>query len=285
MSIDVDTSATVFAVSPITRSRDVAFLATQSGLYRITTSDDTRSLIDGSTALTTLATHYSHVIAGGMGGFLVSDDGGDTWAVVATDTPPSLITSIAIIDERTMLAGTLEDGVLRSDDGGKTWEPSSAGLFDFGVDSIATSPESDVVLLGTEHGVYLSTTRGRYWNDLPVLDACAPATVATMSLDFANDQVLAVGSDRGDIALSRDQGITWDHIGADPLFANSLELILVPTSDQPRVLVVTPEGIIDGMQKTALWQESTIVASAHSDGRLTLVTEEGSLRSISLSDL
>jgi photosystem II stability/assembly factor-like uncharacterized protein len=269
---------TVLAVASL---GDHAFLATQSGLYQRTISNGASRLIDG-TAVTAIAISGSTIVAGGLGGFLVSRDAGGSWTYANTDTPPPLITCIAFAGERTMLAGTFEDGVLRSDDGGQIWEHSSAGLFDFGVLSIATVPDSDLVILGTETGAYLSTSGGRFWKDIPALDACSPATIATMSTDGS----ITIGSERGDIMLSRDRGMRWEHIDSITTLSDPVALAIVAApSGRDVVMVVTPDGVFDVVRETSLWQESTVAAASCGDGRLTIATDDGSVRTISLSGL
>jgi photosystem II stability/assembly factor-like uncharacterized protein len=271
----VDVAQKVFAVESLGNR---AFLATQSGLYQTAIPDGTSTLID-DTPTTAIAVSGSTIIAGGLGGFLVSHNAGESWAFATTDTPPPLATCLAFAGERTILAGTFEDGLLRSDDGGRTWEQSSAGLFDFGTLSIATTPKSGFAVLGTEHGVYLSTSRGRFWQDIPALDAFAPAIVATIS----NTGAIVIGSERGEIVVSRDGGITCEQIGS---VSHLLELVIAkrPTGRES-IMVVTPDGIFDIAHATPLWEELTIATASYGDRRFTVAMDDGSVRSISLSDL
>ncbi|MCZ6486178.1 MAG: hypothetical protein O6826_10825, partial [Acidobacteria bacterium] len=111
--------------------------------------------------------------AGTREGLWSSQDEGRSWSRVTSDLPPGLIPlSLSIgVNSELLYMGTARHGVLRSQDGGSAWEDISSGL-----------PEG----IGRFYGAFSS-----------------------LALSPADDSVLLVGTELGEIFRSADRGDSW----------------------------------------------------------------------------
>jgi photosystem II stability/assembly factor-like uncharacterized protein len=114
-------------------------------------------------------TARGRIIAGVVGGTMISDDRGETWHAVPFRVPaPAISALLASTDGDIVLAATLEDGVFRSEDGGEHWTAWNFGLFDRCVLDLAWSAGGQSVLALTASGCFLSRNTGKTWTDLPL---------------------------------------------------------------------------------------------------------------------
>src|SRR5688500_17044566 len=115
-----------FAVAPLATGSPVYFVARSTGLARshdgATWSEADGLPVAGQTITTVAASPDvaadRTLFAGTSGGILTSTDLGDTWRFVALDSPPPLISALAVSPDfhrdGIVLAGTFEDGLYRS---------------------------------------------------------------------------------------------------------------------------------------------------------------------------
>ena len=171
------------------------------------------------------------VVAGIVGGFLRSPDGGQTWQVIPSGSPPPVITALAAspqVGSANLYAGTADDGILVSQDGGKKWVRWNFGLLDWHVFSIAVLPtvggNQDILLVGTESGIFRSTNNGRAWREVDFPDDVG--AVLALSVSSANQKpVIYAGSEMGALFCSQDGGFTWVQV-ARGIFESEISVLV-----------------------------------------------------------
>jgi photosystem II stability/assembly factor-like uncharacterized protein len=181
-------------------------------------------------------------IASFVGGIVVSEDGGSSWAPVSADIGEAAVTHLLLDSasdpsSRTLYASAFGKGVFKSTDGGKTWNAKNKGLpvtepFAWRLEKRHTDGTLFLVIarrgedgsVGTEHdgALYKSTDGAETWSKV----ALPEGTNAPMSLkvDPRNPQILILSAwgravrERflsdigGGIFRSTDDGKTWDHV-------------------------------------------------------------------------
>lgn len=219
------------ATSPNFAQDGVCFAARGSGLYR---SDDggrtwhfTYDALNLEAPLATLAVVVSpnfeidpSVFAGAPGGILRSLDGGQDWHIATLPSPPPVVSDLVIspdyVQDGTLLAGTLEDGVFRSADRGNHWAAWNFGLLDLNVLCIAISRQftnDETLFVGTETGIFRSTNGGRAWREVEFPIEFAPVLSLALSPAYADDGVLFAGTESYGLFRSDDRGRTWVRLG------------------------------------------------------------------------
>jgi photosystem II stability/assembly factor-like uncharacterized protein len=112
------------------------------------------------------------IVAGVIGGVVVSDDRGTSWRAIPFRSPAPTVSSLVPVPEESMiLAATLEDGVFLSENDGEHWTAWNFGLFDRCVLDLSLSRNFALdhsVLAITQSGCFLSRNSGRSWIDLPL---------------------------------------------------------------------------------------------------------------------
>ena len=118
--------------------------------------------------------------------------------------------------ERSLLLGTLEDGVFRSTDRGEHWSSGNFGLLDLSVNCMVISPEfatDETLFIGTQTGLFCTLNGGRSWREVP----CEPDGPCILSLalspGYGWDRTLLVGTESLGLYRSDDGGLTWSHPG------------------------------------------------------------------------
>lgn len=166
---------------------------------------------------------------GRRGGFLVSEDGGRTWAArslvpqfsgssnsvagLPSAHPRSTGTLIAVDSARSVLyAATFEQGVMRSSDGGRTW--ATIGLAGRYLRSIVMDPlGTDAVLIATYgQGVWKATGA----SDQAVFERLTGAPGVVEELAVVGTDLYAAAGPNG-IYHVTDGGQSWARLGAGSL--------------------------------------------------------------------
>jgi photosystem II stability/assembly factor-like uncharacterized protein len=154
------------------------FLAKTSGLYRST--DGAQTWHDALETLNLpepvavtavdIAPNQQTVFASVAGAILRSEDKGLHWHMAALPLPAPIISALAVspnfVNDNTVFAASLDDGVFVSQDCGKSWMDWNFGLIGFEVNALAVSPDYEhnaTLFAGTELGVFRSTNGGRSW--------------------------------------------------------------------------------------------------------------------------
>ncbi len=176
------------------------------------------------------------LVAGIVGGFLRSPDGGQTWQVIPSGSPPPVITALAapplVGGSANLYAGTADDGIFVSQDGGNKWVRWNFGLLDWHIFSIAVLPPTiagagvgqDVVLVGAESGIFRSTNNGRAWREVDFPDNVG--AVLALGLSTAGQQpVIYAGTETGALFCSQDGGYTWVQV-ARGVFESEISVLV-----------------------------------------------------------
>lgn len=148
-------------------------------------------------------------VVGAYGRVLVSEDGGETWAMMADLDEDWHFNALASTGEVLLLAG--EAGSLRtSQDGGLSWlspETHYEGTF-FGALAL---PDGTLLVFGMRGHVYRSDDAGESWSDRSVPGV---GSLYGGSASPAGDSVLLVGQG-GLLAYSHDRGETFTRLQTD----------------------------------------------------------------------
>jgi photosystem II stability/assembly factor-like uncharacterized protein len=179
------------------------------------------------------------LIAGIVGGFLRSQDGGQTWQVISSGSPPPVITALAAspqVGSTNLYAGSADDGIFVSQDGGNKWVRWNFGLLDWHIFSIAVLPRTsgatgdgvqDVLLAGAESGIFRSTNNGRAWREVDFPDDVGAVLCLSVSPGDPPSQqpVIYAGSETGKLFCSQDGGSSWTHI-ANEIFQSEISVLV-----------------------------------------------------------
>ena len=207
------------------------------------------------TALLSLAqpTKPALLVAGMVGGFLRSEDGGQTWQAVPCGSPLPVITALAASGSANLYAGTAEDGILVSQDGGNKWVRWNFGLLDWHIFSIAVLPPADGgqanLVAGAESGLFRSTNNGRAWREVDFPDDVG--AVLTLGVSSAGDQtVMYAGVEAGALFCSQNGGHTWAPV-AEGMFEAEVSVLVASGNS---VLVASHEQLMVSHDRGRSWK-------------------------------
>jgi photosystem II stability/assembly factor-like uncharacterized protein len=263
------------APSPNFIQDGLIFAAKQSGLYRSTDSgqnwDDAYAALKLEVALpTTFVTLIPQqenifVFACVEGNVLRSTNGGDTWEFTELSSPPALVTSFVIspnfAEDKTLLAGTMQDGIFRSTSRGATWSGWNFGLFDPNVNALVISPnfaEDQTICAGTQSGIFRSMNGGRSWRDLEFPIDFAPV----LSLALVQNKKIYAGTEDQGLCVSPDEGKAWNQLtegSVDQILAGADDNLLIVKDGEP---LFSKDGGKSWELRVGIETESTISSLA-----------------------
>ncbi len=155
-------------------------------------------------------------------GLFHSDDAGQTWTHIVTDTTSTTtwVVSPDFADNGVMWIG-LSGAILTTEDAGRTWD-IFIGTWDTGATplAIAFSPSfvhDRTVFVGLSTGLYRTDDGGATWHKsdagLPLDDrGFTQVWAVAVSPNFATDNTVLIKTQDG-LAISRDHGNTWVPVG------------------------------------------------------------------------
>ena len=150
-------------------------------------------------------------------GLYKSNDGGDTWAIVA-GLPLDQATYSLCFDEnlpdRIYAPNHFGRGFLYSGDSGVSWQLSQEGLPDTPgeprrIEAAVVVPDSGDIYVATPSGLYVSTTGG---SSFAVVSHPALATAEGFKALAADSDHLVAGSENGRVYSSPDGGTSWTEL-------------------------------------------------------------------------
>ena len=136
---------------------------------------------------------------------LCTEDSGNTWNVCYRNNKNSSIYHIVTLSEQ--IAVGLVDGILLfiTEDKGKNWKEIELPI---AVTSIAKNNDGSIWLIG-DGGIQVSKDKGKSWNT--VSDAFRDdANYNWKSIDFNLQGVGVVVGDNGSLAITKDNGESWE---------------------------------------------------------------------------
>jgi len=170
-----------------------------------------------------------------IGGLVRSTDGGDTWTVSDEGLDEEIHALAVHPDKGHFWLAATGDGIYRSQDGGQTWHPASAGLSHLYAISAIILPSG--VCLATATGtppgnwvenatsaLYRSTDQAGHWQ---ALDLGSSIYISALAASTAGKRNVYLGTQSGEVYLSRDQGEVWEEIaqlstGVNTIMATSV---------------------------------------------------------------
>lgn len=186
------------------------------------------------------------IFAGVNGGVLYSLDAGATWTAIQFPLPPSPVVDIVLSPnfehDKTLIAGTLDDGIYRSEDGGQTWNPFNTGLFDRNINCLTIGSRGQL-FAGTSTGLYRSANLGRLWQAIEIPD---PTLVTSV---FVGEDWVFCGSDEGEIWVKREGG-EWSKLTQVPFEGEVISI----RQEATRLLVLAENGVWFSHDMGASWQ-------------------------------
>lgn len=224
------------ALTPEFHANQLCLAATSQGLeisrdggktwqYAYTSLNLKEVLPCPAVAITPAFSEDRTIFAAAPGAIMRSQDAGNDWHAFLFPDPPPVVTSILISpnykEDGLVLCGTLEDGIYRSADRGEHWNRANFGLLDLEILAMAISPnfrEDQTIFVATETGLYKSTNGGLAWREVEgTNDAIKPADVApilsiALAPDYANNQILFIGTEEHGLMKSGDGGLTWENV-------------------------------------------------------------------------
>lgn len=150
---------------------------------------------------------------GDDGRVLQTADGGRTWHFFRVRERPDLYAVVLLSPYRAWVAGA-SGTLLYTTDAGATWQtfssPETGQISTLAVDG-------DTLWVGGEHGLFRWEGGGISWTHV--------LTAAVRSWDRVGN-MMAVGTDAGDVYLSRDGGTTWERVATGVGVLHDLAFVL-----------------------------------------------------------
>jgi photosystem II stability/assembly factor-like uncharacterized protein len=188
-----------------------------------------------------------HPAEGGNLGFIVSEDGGATWAMrsLGLNGPVDFHAMTVSPADPAVIYGAY-GGLQVSRDGGVTWElagPAPEGL----IALAASRADANRLYAATEAGLRVSDDAGRSWR--PAHPARAPVTTVTV----APDGTLLAFVLEGGLQRATEPGLAWEALAADT--RGHILLHVARDPNDPRRLFAASHtgGIVASADGGATW--------------------------------
>lgn len=185
-----------------------------------------------------------HPSTGGNTGLIKSEDGGQTWQVVATilDPPVDFHAMATSKSDPSTIIGFDSGGrgLFKTTDAGKTWDNFEyPGQY---VTALAILPDDPkVIFAGTDDGVYQSNDGAVGWTQLNQYKG-----ISVMALAFDPDGNLYASTEEFGLAKSSDLGETWQNINRPP---DNLIATSIAVDSQNKIIYVAGFAAPQGYQE------------------------------------
>ena len=167
-------------------------------------------------------------------------------------------------DNKAIYASGVENGLFYSYDGGESWQ-IAAGLGKVNVTNVAVDPANKCVIYATvANKVYKSVDCSRTWAVI-YFDNDPTAAIASLVIDFSNNNNVFMGTSRGEIIKSSDQGASWQTLNN---FGGQVNKIIISPVNAKVMLVGSfAKGVFRSSDGGANWVSlSDKLKSSNSDG-------------------
>ena len=188
------------------------------------------------------------------GGIYKTPDGGVNWAqkgaILSVGTGRSLAQADILAlaadpeDPATLYVGTAANGLLYSTDSGESWF-SPVPLASARINALAIHPKDKCVVYAVSGNVVVKTTDcGRTWTKV-FEDSRSDVVFNTIGIDSFNPSIVYLGSSKGDVIKSTDDGMSW---GTVKVFASAIAALPIDPFDSRIIYAATRSS---GVWKTA----------------------------------
>lgn len=189
-------------------------------------------------------------------------------------------------NQRTLYAGTSNNGVFRSINEGETWTAVNTGLTALNIQTLLTIPQaskSTWVYAGTNRaGIFLSKDSGDTW--APINEGLDTLNITTLIgiPQSKEDFWLYAGTLKGGVFRSKDAGENWTPISKEMVPLSVIAFIAVPQANGQTWLYAgtQKEGIFLSKNGGETWEPinngltnlsiQTLIATPQSDGKIWL---------------
>lgn len=243
--------------------------APASALYRFQTEDFHSLAFDPVDAGTIYFGHH--------GGLMVSQDSGVTWQESTLRGVDAMQLAFPASGQQRYASG--HDVFYVSADGGTTWQPRQTNLPGLDLHAFAGSPSDPnrLYTIPLDLGLYTSADGGMSWQaaTLPPIPETQPTPIAVAP----NDPRTVLLARYGQIATSRDAGMTWT---SEPGPPGIITALAVAADDRQTVYAGTNQGVYrqtaDGWEALPIEPDRAAVAIATSPterGRIAVLDQRG----------
>jgi photosystem II stability/assembly factor-like uncharacterized protein len=152
-----------------------------------------------------------------------SEDAGQTFQVRSTVDANRMIDKADILSiafdparEKSVILGTVDDGVFKTDDGGESWVPipfPPKRIYSFIVDQ--RDPDNRMFVSGVVNGrgkIFRTDDAGTNWREV-YTEPGSNTYVSSLAQDPWNADIIIAGTSAGTLLKSFDAGETWRNLG------------------------------------------------------------------------
>ena len=248
-----DNTILALATSPDWSHRELVFAATTTGVYLSLNGGrswrESELLLDDDVIDVLVVSplfEQDHVVFAGTenGSLYRSDNGGRTWDLLNDKIGDGPVNCLWPSPDMQRLIAGVGSQVCVSDDGGETWRLTA----DMSSSVLSLAGDGQIILAGMhDRGVYKSLDGGETWES-----ASASLAARGYSRLVATESALFVLGPQEGLAISHDDGSTWQPVGALGPYA-PLTALYAPTADD--LLIASQEaGILRSSDGGATWQ-------------------------------
>jgi uncharacterized repeat protein (TIGR01451 family) len=207
------------------------------------------------------------LFVGVTGGYVRSNDGGDTWgrgSVGGSSNADTVLHFASSPADPDVIVAATTMGLHRSIDGGDTWTPSVSGLPNGAMATVLTfsSATAGTVYAGIEslttgnccaqHGVYKSTDGGASWSAANA--GFEDSEIRALAVDPTNAQVVYAAASAGGLLKTTNGGASWTQLDWPDGPGNTNAVAIDP--DLPGIVYVAGiNAFARSVDGGATWQE------------------------------
>lgn len=153
-------------------------------------------------------------------------------------------------DNKAIYASGIENGLFYSYDGADSWQ-IAASLGKVNVTNVAVDPANKCVIYATAgNKVYKSVDCSRTWS-VVYFDNDPTAAITSLVIDFSNNKNVFMGTSRGEIIKSSDQGASWQTLNR---FNSRVDKIVIsPVNSRVMFVGVYAKGIFRSIDAGVNW--------------------------------
>ncbi|MDD4900571.1 MAG: YCF48-related protein [Patescibacteria group bacterium] len=166
-------------------------------------------------------------------------------------------------DNLAIYAGSVANGLFFTYNGGEGWQ-QAANSGQVTVTNIAVDPANKCVIYATgTNKVYKSMDCSRTFGVI-YFDNDLKVSVTALAIDYTNSSNVFIGTSRGEIIMSSDQGATWRTLNR---FKNQVDKIVFNPVNVKNIFVGTANGVFRSIDSGLTWKSLEEVLKAYNSNR------------------